>query len=135
MKIHGILETSLYTDDLAEAEHFYRLIPGLEFISKEEGRHIFFRCGKSMLLIFNPKTTSEPYRNSSENRIPQHGCSGQGHVAFSIKPDTEKKWKTFFRENNIEIESEVTWPNGSVSLYFRDPAGNSLELVTPEIWD
>jgi hypothetical protein len=29
----------------------------------------------------------------------------------------------------------VTWPNGALSIYFRDPAGNSIELVTPNIWD
>lgn len=135
MKIHGILETSLYLENLSEAEHFYRLMPGLEFVSKEEDRHIFFRCGNSMLLIFNPNTTLESDRNSSKNKIPTHGSSGPGHVAFSIEHDTENRWKTFFRDNNIEIESEVTWPNGSVSIYFRDPAGNSLELVSPKIWD
>jgi catechol 2,3-dioxygenase-like lactoylglutathione lyase family enzyme len=29
---------------------------------------------------------------------------------------------------------EVEWPRGGRSLYFRDPAGNSVELVTPGPW-
>jgi catechol 2,3-dioxygenase-like lactoylglutathione lyase family enzyme len=36
--------------------------------------------------------------------------------------------------NHITIEAEVTWPNGGRSLYFRDPAGNSLEIASPSIW-
>lgn len=129
MEIKGILETSLYANNLKAAENFYRTLPGLQFVSKETNRHLFFRCGESMLLIFNPLSTSPG------NEIPAHGSSGPGHVAFSINPGSTTLWKRFFSENSIEIESEVTWPNGSVSLYFRDPAGNSLELVSPDIWD
>jgi predicted enzyme related to lactoylglutathione lyase len=34
----------------------------------------------------------------------------------------------------VAIEKIVDWPGGGRSLYFRDPAGNSLELATPRIW-
>jgi hypothetical protein len=34
----------------------------------------------------------------------------------------------------VAIEHEATWPRGGRSFYFRDPAGNSLELATPRIW-
>jgi catechol 2,3-dioxygenase-like lactoylglutathione lyase family enzyme len=34
----------------------------------------------------------------------------------------------------IEIEADFRWPNGARSLYFRDPAGNSVELADPAIW-
>ncbi|WP_227254645.1 VOC family protein [Frigoriglobus tundricola] len=34
----------------------------------------------------------------------------------------------------IAIEKEVTWPRGGRSLYIRDPASNSVELVTPGAW-
>lgn len=135
MKIKGILETCLYTKNLEAAEKFYRALPGVQFISKETNRHIFFRCGECMLLLFDPRSTSDSDSNSSGNEIPAHGALGPGHVAFSINPESTNQWKRFFTENDIEIESEVTWPNGSVSLYFRDPAGNSLELVSPDIWD
>ena len=32
------------------------------------------------------------------------------------------------------IEQAVEWPQGGRSLYFRDPAGNSLEVASPRIW-
>ena len=34
----------------------------------------------------------------------------------------------------VVIEKEVGWPKGGRSIYFRDPAGNSVELVTPGRW-
>lgn len=134
MKISGILETCLYAEDLEKAKSFYSALPGIDFLSEESGRHIFFRCGGSMLLIFNPTHTSSEQTEINGQYIPLHGSKGEGHIAFSIDENKLDKWRQFLEDNQIPIESEVTWPNGSVSLYFRDPAGNSLELVSPSIW-
>lgn len=135
MKISGILETCLYAEDLDKAKSFYASLPGIEFLSEEIGRHLFFQCGNSMLLIFNPMHTSTDQTEVDGQLIPLHGSEGCGHIAFSIDEDELNEWKQFLNDNKIPIESEVTWPNGSVSLYFRDPAGNSLELVSPKIWN
>lgn len=135
MKISEILETCLYAEDLTLAKSFYAKLPGIELVSEEEGRHVFFRCGDGMLLIFNPDHTSTEQTQINDSRIPLHGTKGEGHIAFSIEESDLDKWKEFLTDNHIPIESEVEWPNGSVSLYFRDPAGNSLELVSPKIWN
>jgi catechol 2,3-dioxygenase-like lactoylglutathione lyase family enzyme len=37
------------------------------------------------------------------------------------------------REKGVEIEREISWSGGR-SVYFRDPAGNSVEFVEGEIW-
>jgi catechol 2,3-dioxygenase-like lactoylglutathione lyase family enzyme len=29
---------------------------------------------------------------------------------------------------------EFDWPNGAHSMYFRDPAGNSLEIAERALW-
>ena len=34
----------------------------------------------------------------------------------------------------MTIEADFRWPNGARSLYFRDPAGNSVEIVDPGLW-
>ncbi len=34
----------------------------------------------------------------------------------------------------VPIEHEQEWPGGGRSLYFRDPDGNSLELITRGTW-
>lgn len=135
MKISGILETCLYAEDLVKARAFYSSLPGVEFFSEEEGRHVFFKCGSSMLLIFNPAHTSTKQSQMDGAEIPLHGTEGAGHVAFSIKKDELNGWKQFLQKNKIPVESEVRWPGGSVSLYFRDPAGNSLELASRDIWE
>jgi catechol 2,3-dioxygenase-like lactoylglutathione lyase family enzyme len=38
------------------------------------------------------------------------------------------------RTQGVAIESETHWARGGRSLYFRDPEGHLLELVTPGIW-
>ena len=48
----GILETVLSAADLDAAETFYVNVLGFQLHSKVPGRHIFFRCGDQMLLIF-----------------------------------------------------------------------------------
>jgi catechol 2,3-dioxygenase-like lactoylglutathione lyase family enzyme len=34
----------------------------------------------------------------------------------------------------VVIEQVVEWDQGSRSIYFRDPAGNSVELAPPTLW-
>ncbi len=43
-------------------------------------------------------------------------------------------WKDRLSALGVAIEAEVAWPGGGRSIYIRDPAGNSVELVTPQIW-
>lgn len=129
MRVQHILETCLYVDDLQAAEAFYTTILGFELYSKVDGRHCFFRCGESMFLLFNAQATQQPTGNA-----PTHGAHGPGHVAFSATPQEIDAWRAHLQRNGVPIEAEVTWPGGGQSLYFRDPAGNSVELATPATW-
>lgn len=54
MKLHGVLESVLYCDDLESNEQFYSDVLGLERIAAREGRHVFFRCGNGVVLLFDP---------------------------------------------------------------------------------
>lgn len=133
MTLKKILETCLYAENLDEAEHFYTHILKLQMIKSEEGRHLFYKCGKGMLLIFNPNHTQNKQTQVNGDLIPLHGAKGNGHIAFSV--EDYDQWKDWLRQNDVVIESIVTWPNGVESTYFRDPAGNSVELVQADIWD
>lgn len=128
MRLREILETSLYADDLEAAERFYADVLGLETITRVPGRHVFFRCGDRVFLVFNPAQTLEG------GRIPPHGASGPGHAAFAVTEAELAEWRARLTAHGVEVEMEVDWPGGGHSLYFRDPAGNSLELGTPAIW-
>ncbi len=125
----GILETCIYVDDLAAAREFYTSVVGAEFVSEVEGRHVFFRCGRNMLLIFDANESDDP-----EGDLPPHGTHGAGHIAFATAEAELAAWRERLTRHNVPIEQEFQWPQGGTSLYFRDPAGNSLEFVTPRIW-
>lgn len=129
MKATKILETCLYVDDLDVAESFYRDVLGLEFYAKQPGRHVFFRCGTTMFLLFNPEATSDP-----TSPFGGHGAHGPGHAAFEIGEDEVDSWRAYLISKGVEIESEMNWPSGGHSIYFRDPAGNSLEVATRSTW-
>ncbi|MDA1052810.1 MAG: VOC family protein [Planctomycetota bacterium] len=124
-----VLETCLYVDDLSAAERFYADVLGLVLVSRQADRHVFFRCGSTMLLLFDPAASG-----SSPSEVPPHGSHGPGHVAFAISHDEIEPWTTRLAGHGVSIEQRVNWPNGGRSIYFRDPAGNSLELATRDLW-
>jgi catechol 2,3-dioxygenase-like lactoylglutathione lyase family enzyme len=126
--VQHLVEAALYVDDLDRAEAFYREVLGLELIGKEPGRHVFFRAGQGVLLICNPESTQK------QGLFPAHGAKGPGHAALGIAADAVDFWRRRLQECGVQIEKETTWPKGGQSLYFRDPAGNSVELVTPGCW-
>ena len=130
LKPSGILEACLYAPDLEAAEDFYREVVGLEVYSRDPGRDVFFRCGQAMFLVFNPTRTSR----DGNSPIPRHGTTGCGHVAFRIQAEEVEGWKEWLGGCGVEIEREIFWPGGGRSLYFRDPAGNSVELATASLW-
>ena len=129
MNVHQILETCLYVDDLVRAEQFYSEVLGLKLESRQEGRHVFFHCGRQMLLLFNPLASRE-----SADHFPAHGAFGPGHVAFSVREAELVEWRGWLEQCGVTIEKIIDWPGGGRSVYFRDPTGNSLELATPRIW-
>lgn len=128
-----ILESALYAADLDAAEAFYSGVLGLERISRGGNRHVFFRCGPGVLLIFNPNETILPYKEG-QLPVPPHGAQGQGHLCFRATSDEIDEWAARLTAAGVDIESVVEWPGGGRSIYFRDPAGNSLEFAEARIW-
>lgn len=129
MNVTRIVETCLYVDDLDAATRFYHETLGLEPFASVSGRHVFFRCGAGVLLLFNPHETAK-----GAGSAPAHGARGAGHVAFAMAADQADPWRAWLAQHGVPVETEVAWPGGGFSLYFRDPAGNSLELTTLATW-
>lgn len=129
-----ILELALYVDDLARAETFYGDVLGLTKISGVAGRHVFFRCGDGVLLLFNAKATREAPKPDARLPVPPHGTVGEGHLCFAAGANEISQWRTSLTERGIAIEADFEWPNGGRSIYFRDPSGNSIEFAEPRIW-
>jgi catechol-2,3-dioxygenase len=123
-----IFETILYAEDLAAAERFYQDAIGLRSLGRSALR-VVLRCGDGVLVIFDPRKSGVPGRE-----VPSHATSGAGHIAFAAKPDDLPVWREQLRRAGVSIEREVEWDEGGCSIYFRDPAGNSVELAPPTLW-
>jgi catechol 2,3-dioxygenase-like lactoylglutathione lyase family enzyme len=125
-----VYETVLYAQDAAAAAAFYREALGLRAIAPPGGHAAAFRLGDGVLLIFEPETSRAPGRF-----VPSHGTTGDGHVAFGLEPGEMDVLRARLEALGVEIEREITWPLGGHSLYVRDPAGNSVELIEGEAWE
>jgi catechol 2,3-dioxygenase-like lactoylglutathione lyase family enzyme len=82
-----------------------------------------------VLLIFDPGQAEQPGRP-----VPSHGSRGPGHVALRIDADAYDAWLGRLRIAKIPVEHEHDWDGRGRSIYIRDPAGNSVELITADIW-
>jgi catechol 2,3-dioxygenase-like lactoylglutathione lyase family enzyme len=128
LEILQLVEAAVYVDDLDRAERFYTDVIGLERVAREPGRHVFFRAGQSMLLVFLDEKTRQA------GPMPAHGASGPGHFALGVAADSLSDWRRQLESHGVTIEKEIDWPRGGKSIYFRDPAGNSVELITSGCW-
>ena len=137
--IIGTLESALYAADLDAAEAFWTEVMGLRMFQKVEGRHAFFRVAEGqpaqVLLVFNPGATRQPPRPDARLPVPPHGAEGAGHYCLAVPAHAMDAWTAHLAASDIAIEADFLWPNGRRSIYFRDPAGNSIELADPAIWD
>ena len=130
----AILETVVYCEDLDAARQFYEGVIGLPLVSREPGRHLFFCVGGSMLLVFDPRKTSEATVHVGDQAIPRHGAGGASHFAFQVDPSQFDAIRANLDEHDVALESEIDWPGGGHSIYCRDPGGNSVEFATRTLW-
>lgn len=132
--IEGIVESILYVDDLPRAVAFYRDLVELEPMTGDATRFQAFKAGAAqVLLLFKRGGTIEPTPVPG-GVIPPHDGSGPHHIGFAIGAESYEPWKQRLAGAGVAIESETHWPRGGRSLYFRDPDGHLLELITPGIW-
>lgn len=115
--------------DLEQAHAFYHGLLELPIYHYEKGKHIFFKAGQSMLLCFNPEDSR------LKTSPPGHYAAGPYHFAFEVKQHEYALMKARVKSKGITIDQEVRWKNNLESFYFKDPAGNILEIVPEGIWD
>lgn len=125
MRPRRVYETVVYATDLEAARAFYRDVLGLREV--EDG--VFRLDDDAVLLLFDPTRSSLPGRP-----VPSHGPSGAVHVAFAVGEGELDAWSERFQASGVELEQDKEWGRGARSLYVRDPAGNSVELVEGDLW-
>jgi catechol-2,3-dioxygenase len=124
----AVKETSLYVKDLKRCARFFRRALGLEPISYAEGRHVFFRAGKGVLLCFKAEATRK------DKVLPPHGAIGSVHAAFEAPKGRYAQVRRQVGRQTKIIKDHV-WSPKSRCFYFRDPDGNLLEVLEPGFWE
>jgi catechol 2,3-dioxygenase-like lactoylglutathione lyase family enzyme len=129
----GVLETSLYVDDLDRSSRFYEEVFALSQMFGDDRLRAYGVAGRSVLLLF---------KRGASNRVTQlpfgtlgaHDGHGPLHFAFSIPANELAAWEEHLSLHRITIENRIHWPRGGTSLYFRDLDNHLVELATPGIW-
>ena len=129
-QVNGILETSLYVESPTRSVEFYRRVFGFELIDPDQQTGITdqtrlcpMRAGdRSVLLLFKKGGTADT------------DATGAIHVAFGIARSEIPAWEAWLAHLGIAIEERKTWKYGGQALYFRNPDGHLLEVVTPGVW-
>ena len=125
--LESVLETALYctTANEVDVRRFYEETLGL----RKLGPRFAYRIGESLLLVFNSDETS------TQTSPPPHGATGPVHVCLVAPGAAYEEWKSYLPGKDVAIIDEMTWPNGSRSFYFTDPAGNLLEIADGDLWE
>jgi len=126
----SILETALYhlTSEAQEIERFYREVLGLSKVAGwDDG--MAFRVGPGVLLLFDQEKLPERV-----DPMAAHGASGPGHACLLARDGDYDAWKVRLEADRVEIVHEHEWDSGFRSFYFRDPAGNLLEIADGDLW-
>jgi catechol 2,3-dioxygenase-like lactoylglutathione lyase family enzyme len=131
--ITRILETALYVDDLDAAVAFYRDVLALRVLNASE-RLVSMDAGQATVLLLFRRGATVSGLNFPSGWIPPHDGQGPVHLAFAIATEALEGWVRYLEERGVAIESRVRWDRGGQSIYFRDPAGHSVELATPGTW-
>lgn len=128
-----VLETALYFDDLPGAGTFYQQLLSTIPLYQDDRLIAIDAGGGTVLLLFR-RGASAAGVAAGGGQIPPHDGTGPAHVALAIRSEDLEEWETHLERSGVTVESCVDWPRGGRSIYFRDPAGHSIELATPGIW-
>lgn len=125
----AVLETVLYHDsaDREPVERFYREALGLRVVAAW-GDGLAFRIGRGVLLLFDRARLAQRADPTAD-----HGTSGAGHVCLQARGDDYDRWREQLDAAGVRIVHDHDWGGGR-SFYFKDPAGNLLEIADGDLW-
>ena len=129
--IKGLYEAHLPVKNLLVSTEFYKSL-GLEIAFQNETLVFFWvEKGRSWLGLWETDKVETPYHPSLR------------HVAFQVESEEIHKAKEWLEEKGIPIRTAFgfspehqplvlpNFPHAHGAIYFHDPDGNSLELITP----
>lgn len=132
--IEGVVESALYFDDLPAATAFYRDVLRLRVMTAGDRLVALDAGAGTVLLLFRRGATLPGVRWPGGN-IPPHDGAGPLHVALGVARGDLPAWERWLTAHGVAVDGRAQWDRGGRSLYFRDPGGHSVELVSPGTWE
>ena len=126
----NVLETALYHDrgDREEIERFYGEVLGLPLIAGwADG--VVFRVGSGVLLLFDRDLLTQ-----RDEPVAAHGTRGPGHACLRAGDGDYERWREHLQGAGVELVHDARWGDSARSFYFKDPAGNLLEIADCDFW-
>jgi catechol 2,3-dioxygenase-like lactoylglutathione lyase family enzyme len=128
--VAGILETALYYAhaDRDEVLGFYDETLGLRRVAGwDDGTA--YRLGPGVLLLFDRDLVAE-----RDGPVADHGASGPGHACLTAEAGRYEEVRERLAAAGVAITHDHEWSAGKRSFYFKDPAGNLLEVADSDLW-
>ncbi len=125
MKLERLDHFGLDVVDLARAELFYTEVLGLAVVA-HLGDQTLLQCGDQNLALFEVRRAA--LSNDQRRERIEHPL-GQGHHAFRVSAKDFASARESLTAVGVECASNIDWGDHDC-LYFLDPDGNLLEIVS-----
>lgn len=117
LKVTGIDHTVLYVSDLKRSRAFYVDFLGMT-VAHEGDSNAFLRCGKEEVILFQTR----------------HGQAASGgkeinHMALRLESGEYEEVKAAVEQAGFKVSGR---PGDDHCIYFNDPDGHRLQLLTPK---
>jgi catechol 2,3-dioxygenase-like lactoylglutathione lyase family enzyme len=125
MKLEQLDHFGIEVNELASAERFYTEVLGLSVIA-HLGDQTLLQCGPQNLALFEVK---RPPLTPAQRRDRISHPLGQGHHAFRVNRTDFESARAKLAAAGVESAKPIDWGDHDC-LYFLDPDGNLLEIVS-----
>jgi catechol 2,3-dioxygenase-like lactoylglutathione lyase family enzyme len=125
MRLERLDHFGIEVNELATAERFYTEVLGLTVVA-HLGDQTLLRCGPQNLALFQVKRP--PLTPEQRRGLISHPL-GKGHHAFTVSRVDFEAARGNFAKTGVESAAPIDWGDHDC-LYFLDPDGNLLEIVS-----
>ena len=116
LKVTGIDHVVLHVRDLEKAKRFYMDLLGFT-VAHESSWQSFLRCGTQQVALFQMRDGSDIHAGSEMN-----------HMALRLESGEYEEVKAILEAAGCEVHGR---PGDDRCLYFQDPDGHRLQVLTP----